>query len=79
MLKLGLKFERKWVDKMKDFTNKHIHANYRKSNRTYIGSLWFYDDGFEYKAKSVNSNIKMGKISYSEIKNITFFILTNVF
>lgn len=55
---------------MKDFTNTHINANYRKGAQTYVGSLWFYEEGFEYKAKSVNSTIKFGKIAYSEIKEI---------
>ena len=55
---------------MKDLSNKHINANYRKGAQTYIGSLWFYDDGFEYKAKSVISDIALGKILYSEISSI---------
>ena len=55
---------------MKDFTNKHMNANYRKGSQTYVGSLWFYADSFEYKAKSVNSAIRFGKIAYSEINNV---------
>ncbi|MBE6772960.1 MAG: hypothetical protein E7544_01925 [Ruminococcaceae bacterium] len=55
---------------MKDFTNKHINANYRKGTQTYVGNLWFYVDGLEYKAKSVNSTINLGKIPYSEISSI---------
>lgn len=66
---------------MKDFTNKNVNANYRKGAQTYVGSLWFYDKEFEYKAKAVNSTIKLGRIAYSEIKSIknvnTFGIVPN--
>lgn len=55
---------------MKDFTNKHVNANYRKGAQTYVGSLWFYDKEFEYKAKAVNSTIKLGRTAYAEIKSI---------
>lgn len=56
---------------MKDLINSKINANMKKDSHTYTGNLYFYNDGFEYKANSVNSKIAFGKILYSDIKEIT--------
>lgn len=55
---------------MKDYINTHINANMQKGFQTYVGALYFYEDGLEYKAKAVNSNIAFGKILYSNIMSV---------
>ena len=59
----------------------HIKANLKDGLQTYEGNLFFYDDGFEYKAKSLNALTSFGKVLYTEIKRIkqgkTFGIISN--
>ena len=54
---------------MRDFKGKSVNANYI-GNMTYIGKIWFYEDAYEFKAESVNSQISMGKILYRDIKAV---------
>lgn len=55
---------------MKNYINTHINANMQKGFQTYVGSLYFYEDGLEYKAKAVNADIAFGKILYSNIISV---------
>lgn len=55
---------------MKDFTNSHINANMQKGVQTYVGKLYFFEDGFEYVANAANSNIRFSKIQYKDIISI---------
>lgn len=55
---------------MRDLTGTYVNANCRKDGNTYVGSLWFFSDSIEYKAKAVNSTISLGKIPYSNINEI---------
>lgn len=55
---------------MKDFTNKSINANCLQGLQTLTGKLYFYEDGFSFKADSVNGVINKGKILYKEIKTV---------
>ena len=55
---------------MKDFTNKNINANYLQGLQTLTGKLFFYDDGFVFKADSVNGVINKGKTLYKDIKTV---------
>ena len=52
---------------MRDLTGTNVNANCRKGGTLYVGSLCFFTDSFEYKAKAVNSTISLGKIPYSDI------------
>lgn len=55
---------------MRDLTGTNVNANCRKGGTLYVGSLCFFTDSFEYKAKAVNSTISLGKIPYSDINEI---------
>ena len=53
---------------MKDFTNKNINANCLQGLQTLTGKMYFYEDGFSFKADSVNGVINKGKTLYKDIK-----------
>ena len=55
---------------MKDFTNKSINANCLQGLQTLTGKMYFYEDGFSFKADSVNGVINKGKTLYKDIKTV---------
>lgn len=52
---------------MKDLVNKAVTANYLQGMQTLTGKLYFYEDGFSFKADSVNGVIDKGKILYRTV------------
>ena len=55
---------------MASYVGKKVNANYINGS-TYVGSLNFSEEYYEYKADSVNSKINLGKIYYKEIKRVS--------
>lgn len=55
---------------MKDFTDKVVNANLIDGLQILQGEIYFYDDGYIYKADGVNSVICHNKIMYSQIKEV---------
>ncbi len=55
---------------MTDFKGKKINANYKYGSKTLIGKLYFCEEGFEYKANSVDGKFNMGKIQYKDIQSV---------
>lgn len=55
---------------MKDFTNKAINANLINGLQVLQGKIYFYEDGYVYKAEGVNSVISHNKIMYDQIKYV---------
>lgn len=56
---------------MKDYTDKSINANQIIGISTLTGKLYFYEDGYVFKAQSVNGVISNPKIEYKDIKGVT--------
>ncbi len=55
---------------MKNLVGKSINANLLEGLNTLTGKLLFNEEGFSFKADSVNSTMDMGYINYSDIQDI---------
>ena len=55
---------------MKDYTNKSINANQITGITTLTGKLYFYEDGYVFKAQSVNGILSNPKVEYKDITSV---------
>lgn len=55
---------------MKNYIGRSINANYINGIETLTGKLVFKDDGFSFKANSVNGNLDKGMIKYKDIQTV---------
>ena len=46
---------------------KHVNANLLEGTTVMTGKIYFYEDGFVFKAQSVNGILRMPKVCYQEI------------